>query len=101
MALRQRAIEAGSAELPPRLRLRTRAGRWAILHASLLPETSSEGAIAVIIEEARAPEVAQLIMDAYGMTERERAVTALVCCGSQLTALLRGCSSPIAPSRAT
>jgi DNA-binding CsgD family transcriptional regulator len=33
------------------------------------------------IEEASAPEVAELIVEAYALTERERAVTALVCQG--------------------
>jgi ATP/maltotriose-dependent transcriptional regulator MalT len=33
------------------------------------------------IEEASAPEVAELIVEACALTERERAVTALVCQG--------------------
>ena len=37
--------------------------------------------IAVIIEPATAVEVAEVIMRAYGLTERERTVTKLVCQG--------------------
>jgi DNA-binding CsgD family transcriptional regulator len=66
----------------PRLRVRTLAGRWAVMHASWLP--GADGApeqIAVIIEPATAIEVAEVIMLAYGLTERERTVTKLVCQG--------------------
>jgi DNA-binding CsgD family transcriptional regulator len=66
----------------PRLRVRTRAGRWAVLHASWLDLARDEpGQIAVIIEPAAPAEVAAVIMAAYGLTERERAVTGLVCQG--------------------
>jgi DNA-binding CsgD family transcriptional regulator len=66
----------------PRMRVRTRAGRWAVLHASWLDLARAEpGQIAVIIEPAAPAEVAALIMAAYGLTERERAVTGLVCRG--------------------
>jgi DNA-binding CsgD family transcriptional regulator len=66
----------------PRLRVRTRAGRWAVLHASWLDATNGEAdQIAVIIEPAAPLEVAEVIMLAYGLTERERTVTKLVCQG--------------------
>lgn len=66
----------------PRLRVRTRAGRWIVLHASWLELDPSEPArIAVIIEVAMPVEVAAVIMQAYGLTERERSVTGLVCRG--------------------
>jgi DNA-binding CsgD family transcriptional regulator len=64
----------------PRLRLRTRAGRWAVLHASRLP-TQGTGAIAVIIEEASPAELAPVLMMAYGLTKQEQTVTGLVCRG--------------------
>jgi DNA-binding CsgD family transcriptional regulator len=66
----------------PRLRVRTLAGRWAVLHASWLDNAIGDDAqIAVIIEPATAFEVAEVIMQAYGLTERERTVTKLVCQG--------------------
>ena len=66
----------------PRLRVRTNAGRWVALHASYLTG-AQPGAdqIAVIIEAATPVEVAAVIMRAYGLTERERSVTGLVCQG--------------------
>lgn len=45
----------------PRLRFRTKSGRWAVLHASRLPTSDGE-AIAVIIDSASAAEVAPIIM---------------------------------------
>ena len=74
-----RSLLAGDAA-PPRLRIRTKAGRWIVLHASWM-HVAGEEAIAVIVEEAMPTEVAPLIMLAYGLTERERAVTGLVSSG--------------------
>jgi DNA-binding CsgD family transcriptional regulator len=66
----------------PRLRVRTLAGRWAVLHASWLDNAADDAEqIAVIIESATPLEVAEVIMQAYGLTERERTVTKLVCQG--------------------
>ena len=64
----------------PRLRVRTRAGRWAVLHASRLPG-QDEDAVAVIIEEPSPAELAPILMLAYGLTNQEQAVTELVCRG--------------------
>jgi DNA-binding CsgD family transcriptional regulator len=64
----------------PRLRMRTRAGRWAVLHASRLP-THGANAIAVIIEEPSPAELAPVLMLAYGLTKQEQTVTGLVCRG--------------------
>jgi DNA-binding CsgD family transcriptional regulator len=74
-----RALDAQSGTAP-RLRVRTRAGRWAVLHAAWLPGTA-DGAVAVIIEEATAGEVAPVVMLAYGLTDQERTITGLVCRG--------------------
>jgi len=71
----------GSAPVP-RLRVHTRAGRWVVLHASWFDLVHGEpGQIAVIIEPATPAEVATVIMTAYGLTQRERTVTGLVCQG--------------------
>jgi DNA-binding CsgD family transcriptional regulator len=71
-----------STSVVPRLRVRTNAGRWAVLHASWLDTPDSDDRqVAVIIEPATAVEVAEVIMQAYGLTERERTVTKLVCQG--------------------
>ena len=79
LAARVRRQERTPDELP-RLRVRTRAGRWAVLHASRMatPETD---AIAVIIEEPSPAELAPVLMMAYGLTKQEQSLTALVCRG--------------------
>jgi DNA-binding NarL/FixJ family response regulator len=64
----------------PRLRVRTRAGRWAMLHASRLPAEGTQ-TIAVIIEEPSPAELAPVLMMAYGLTSQEQTVTGLACRG--------------------
>lgn len=64
----------------PLLRVRTRTGRWAVLHASLITAGQTP-AIAVIIEEPSPAELAPVLMMAYGLTRQEQAVTGLVCRG--------------------
>ena len=59
-----------------RMRARTRGGAWLLIHASAL--RGPDGAIgdtAVVIEPAKASEVAPLIVEAYGLTPREVEVT--------------------------
>jgi DNA-binding CsgD family transcriptional regulator len=67
-------------EMLPRLRVRTRAGRWAVLHASRLTAPGLDG-VAVIIEEPSPAELAPVLMLAYGLTKQEQALTGLVCRG--------------------
>ena len=64
----------------PRLRVQTKTGRWATLHASWMSSPTGDR-VAVIVEEASAAEVAPMIMAAYGLSERERTTTGLVCQG--------------------
>ncbi|MBV9093275.1 MAG: hypothetical protein JO132_05290 [Streptosporangiaceae bacterium] len=64
----------------PRLRVRTRTGRWAVLHGSRLT-TGGTPAIAVIIEAPSPSELAPVLMMAYGLTRQEQAITGLVCRG--------------------
>ena len=70
-----RGMGAGSHEVA-RTRLKTLSGRWLVLHASELDD--QQGRAALIIEPARAPEIAPLIAAAYGLTDRERDVAGLV-----------------------
>jgi DNA-binding CsgD family transcriptional regulator len=79
LAAKARADDSATGELP-RLRLRTRAGRWAVLHASRLAAPGLDG-IAVIIEEPSPAEVAPVLMLAYGLTKQEQRLTSLVCRG--------------------
>ena len=63
-----------------RARVKTGSGRWLLVRGSTLGEAPGTRA-AVMIEPARQPELAPLIADAYGLTERERLVTQLVAQG--------------------
>ncbi|HEX5909235.1 MAG TPA: helix-turn-helix transcriptional regulator [Thermoleophilaceae bacterium] len=63
---------ARAQDAPERARVRTREGVWLTMHASLLEGT---GQLALIIEPAKAGEVAPLIIEAYELTERELDVT--------------------------
>jgi DNA-binding CsgD family transcriptional regulator len=83
-AIRALAARLQSADPPnapvPRLRMQTRAGGWAVLHASYLPGAGA-GAVAVIINEPSSSELAPILMAAYGLTNQEQTVTSLVCRG--------------------
>lgn len=60
-----------------RARVPTWGGTWLVIHGSVIGDPA-EGRIAVILEPARSPEIAPLIVAAYGLTPREREVTQLV-----------------------
>jgi len=79
LAIRLRHLPAAEPAMP-RLRVRTRSGRWAVLHASWM-NTPASKAITVILEEAAPAQVAPLIMVAYGLTDREKTISAMVCLG--------------------
>jgi DNA-binding CsgD family transcriptional regulator len=75
---RARRLAAGeeAGDAVARARVRTTSGRWIVLHGSVL--AGGDGRAAVILEPARPPEIAPLIVGAYGLTERERDITQLV-----------------------
>lgn len=75
------AARAGMGALA-RGRTRTRMGVWLLLHASCLRGPDGEPTqTALIIEPAKASDVAPLIIEAYELTERELDVTRLVARG--------------------
>jgi DNA-binding CsgD family transcriptional regulator len=67
-------------------RIRTPTGRWAVVRGSLLGD-GPDAAVAVLMEAARPAELAPLMADAYGLTDRERRVTELVARGYSTTAI--------------
>jgi DNA-binding CsgD family transcriptional regulator len=79
LATRLRQLSA-SATAMPRLRVRARTGRWAVLHASWM-NSGGDKAITVIVEEAGSAEIAPVIMAAYGLSDREKMICGLVCQG--------------------
>jgi DNA-binding CsgD family transcriptional regulator len=80
VAERARAIESGRADAAATatVRARARSGRWVVVRGSALGNGGRVPRIAVTLEPARAPELAEVIADAYGLTARERRVTELV-----------------------
>ncbi|WP_415960672.1 LuxR C-terminal-related transcriptional regulator [Streptomyces sp. 021-4] len=65
-----------------RARVRNRAGRWLVCHASCLREANGGlGASAVVIEPAKTSEIVPLIVDAYELTDRETEVTLYIARG--------------------
>ncbi|WP_084102378.1 helix-turn-helix transcriptional regulator [Demequina sp. NBRC 110051] len=78
-----RRYARGDSERMPRIRVRTGEGIWFVLHASPLGGTADRaGDVVVTIEEARPQEVIALVADAFGLTARERDVTAQVLRGA-------------------
>jgi DNA-binding CsgD family transcriptional regulator len=63
---------------PPRLRVCSRSGRWLVLHASRLHRRDATASIGVIIEPAEPLDLAPLIVQAYGLSARERQICLLV-----------------------
>jgi len=65
--------------LPQRTRLRTPGGTWLVAHASRLGDSGNLG---IVIESAKASEIAPVIIDALGLTSREIQVARLVARGN-------------------
>lgn len=78
--LRRAGAELDGIEPPARARVQTLSGRWLVLDAMILPG-NGESQIAVVIQPAPSHEVAPLIVQAYGLTERERQITLLCLSG--------------------
>jgi DNA-binding CsgD family transcriptional regulator len=74
MSLATLSEEGGSR----RVRLRTRNGTWVIAHASAMKNTDH---VALVIEPAKASEIAPIVIEAYALTPREVEVTRLVARG--------------------
>jgi len=70
------AAESGEEAGPVRARIPTRSGRWLTVHGTLL-EGRRKGT-AVIIEPARRPEIAPLLLKAYELSDREQDVALCV-----------------------
>ncbi len=71
--------EAG-ADTFAKARVRSTRGNWVTVQGSVLGD-GPDSSVAVLIEDARPAELAPLIADAYGLTDRERRVTELVAQG--------------------
>ena len=76
----------GAAVPPATARARTRTGRWLTVRASHVGDPA-DARIAVTLDPAHPPQLAPLIADAYGLTDRERRVTELVARGHDTRAI--------------
>jgi len=98
VAARLRSIEQGNdlvADLMPRVRVQTAAGRWLVVHASRMVGAGTEGQTAIFLEEARPAEIAPLILSAHQLTAREGEITQLVAQGLSTAELAdRLCITP-------
>ncbi len=82
------AVQGRVPQATPRARVRTRTGVWLLMHASMLEGTDQ---LALIIEPAKAADIAPLIVEAYGFSQRELEITRLIASGhgtSQIAAKL-------------
>lgn len=70
-----------ASEMQPRIRVRSRNGRWLVLHASYLAAAHMASSVAVVIEPARRAELAPLLLQAHGLTAKESDVARLVLLG--------------------
>ena len=76
---------------PARARVRTPTGQWLILHGARL-DGDPQGRVSVIIEPPRPADLAPLLVTAYGLSDREQAVTALVLQGRSTRQIARALS---------
>lgn len=80
---RAAAVSRGQGDGTARARVRSRRGPWLVCHASCLGDADgSIGSVAVVIEPAKAAEIAPIIVEAYGLSEREQQITRLIARGS-------------------
>jgi DNA-binding CsgD family transcriptional regulator len=81
--VRARAIARGRDHRPAHTRIRSRAGRWLACHASCLRDVNGTiGNTALVIEPAKASEIAPIIVQAYELTPREQQIAELISQGA-------------------
>jgi DNA-binding CsgD family transcriptional regulator len=82
-------LEAVHADARPTVRVRTRSGRWAVLHASEMGGLGEGRHVAVVVERAKPAELAPMILLAHGLTAREAEVAGLALQGKPTKAVAR------------
>ena len=82
VAIRARVLAATGSGPPAKARVRGRAGRYLVVRGSVLSGDPGGARVAVLLEPARRPDLAPLVMAAAALTAREREVTALLLSGT-------------------
>ncbi|HEX4778596.1 MAG TPA: LuxR C-terminal-related transcriptional regulator [Acidimicrobiia bacterium] len=79
-AVARRAVADGANGEPvvPLVRCRGSDGTWLVIHASVLTRVDGPEQVAVVIEPASPADLGSFVLDAVGLTARERAVAELV-----------------------
>lgn len=78
-ATRARGIARARERGVARVRMQSRTGRWLVCHASCLQNSDgSLGHTAVVIEPAKAAEIAPILVKAYELTQREEEIVRLI-----------------------
>ena len=81
--VRARAIAQQHDHRAARTRIRSRAGRWLVCHASCLRDANGAlGDTALVIEPAKASEHATIIVQAYRLSPREQQIVELISQGT-------------------
>ena len=78
-----RAVADGRERGPARLRLRAGNGQWLVVHASCMTNVDGTptGSVAVVVEPAKSSDIAPIIVEAYGLSPRERDVVRAIARG--------------------
>lgn len=76
----RRAFDGATDDDVATARVPRRSGGWLLMHAALL-EGDESRSVAVMLHPATQPEIAALIVEAYGLSKREREITRLVLTG--------------------
>lgn len=80
LADKARKVAIGEADEVAKVRIPRRTGGWLLMHAALLGD-DPDGPVGVTIYPVTQPEISTLIVEAYGLSKREREVTRLVLAG--------------------
>jgi DNA-binding CsgD family transcriptional regulator len=90
LVIRAAAVDWSIGDGTARARLRTRRGRWLVCYASSLRDADgSFGNTAVIIEPAKAGDIAPIVAQAYDLSDREQQVIRLIARGASTSKIAR------------
>jgi DNA-binding NarL/FixJ family response regulator len=90
LVIRAGAVDRSIGDGTARARLRTRRGRWLVCYASSLRDADdSFGNTAVVIEPAKAGDIAPIVVQAYDLSDREQQVIRLIARGASTSKIAR------------